>query len=388
MEIVRKEDGERSMQSNDYLLMNSSIIYRCAMKFCNSELSKYDLGLTPLLILITIHEQEGISLTEIAYKGCFDKGTVTKVIQKFEEQGYVKATENEDNRREKKLYTTDKTKAMIGEIYLKRQTWWELLNKGLSSNEIADYEKTLEVIAKNARLYNEKPTADVKIFGLQKLTLLDFPGSLGATVFLGGCNFRCPFCHNSGLVFLPEDLVQIPKEDVLDYLEKRKGILDGVCVSGGEPLLQEGLEGFLREIKNLGYKVKIDTNGFMTDKLKYLIEEKLVDYVAMDIKNSPANYGKTIGLPNFDLKDIKRSVEYLLTDPVDYEFRTTVVEELHQASDFEAIGKWLKGAKHFYLQKFVDRDSVMEIGLHAPSAEKLQEYLRIIQKYLPNAELR
>lgn len=376
------------MQSNNYLMLNNSILYRCSMKFCAKELAGYDLGVTPLLMLITIHESEGIGMQELARQGSFDKGTVTKTVQKLQEQGYVRVEENPANRREKMLFTTEKLKGIIGDIYLKRQAWWELLMKGMTNEEIETYQKLSEKVVANARGYAEETTSGVKIFGLQKLTLLDFPGELGATVFLGGCNFRCPFCHNSDLVFLSEDAVQVPEEDVMAYLRKRKKVLYGVCVSGGEPTVQEGLEDFLRKIKDLGYRTKLDTNGSHPEKLRDLVEKGLVDYVAMDIKQCREKYGETVGISGFGTKEIEESVKYLLEDHVDYEFRTTVVKEFHTREDIEKIGKWIEGAKRYYLQKFENRDSVIRQGLHAPSDEEMDSYLEIAKKHVQKAQKR
>lgn len=214
------------------------------------------------------------------------------------------------------------------------------------------------------------------IAGLQKMTLLDYPGKVACTVFLQGCNFRCPFCHNSPL--LPGKGEEgITEEELLVFLRKRRGILDAVCISGGEPTLCAGLEGLLRQIKELGYLVKLDTNGSRPAVLKALVTEKLVDYVAMDVKNCPARYGQTVGVKNMDLSPLEESLRFLLSGAVDYEFRTTVVDEFHDEDAIREMGRWLcdlvPGAKpkRLFLQPFRDRDSVLLAGLHTPSAEKL-----------------
>ena len=182
------------------------------------------------------------------------------------------------------------------------------------------------------------------IHGLQKMTLLDYPGKVACTVFLDGCNFRCPFCHNSellGVGFPP----LMDDAELLRFLEKRKGVLDGVCITGGEPLIQKELPQLLRNVKNLGYSVKLDTNGSFPEKLSKMIEGGLIDYVAMDIKNSPERYGMTVGRENFDLKEVEKSVALLLQGVVDYEFRTTVVKHYHSKESFEEIGRWLAGTE-------------------------------------------
>lgn len=228
----------------------------------------------------------------------------------------------------------------------------------------------------------------MNIQGLQKLTLLDYPEKVACTIFTSGCNFRCPFCHNASLVTHVDVENTIPTEEVMTFLRKRQGILDGVCVTGGEPLLQPDLEEFLISLKELGYLVKLDTNGSNTTKLKSLVQKKLVDYVAMDIKNSPAKYGITIGIENYDMKQIFESVDFLLKGTVPYEFRTTVVREFHSREDFEDIGKWIQGAERYYLQSFVDSGDVIAQGLHSYKKDILEQALSVVVKYVPTAELR
>ncbi len=226
------------------------------------------------------------------------------------------------------------------------------------------------------------------IQGLQKLTLLDYPQKVACTVFTAGCNFRCPFCHNASLVIDTYKNQEIPGEEFFAFLRKRQGILDGVCVTGGEPLIQHGIEDFVREIKRLGYAVKLDTNGSFPDKLQRIVEAGLVDYVAMDIKNSQENYGRTVGIEGYDLRNIHRSVQYLLSDPISYEFRTTVVREFHQRSDFESIGKWIRGARRYYLQQFVDSGDLIRGGLRGYSKDIMKQALEVVKPYVISAELR
>ena len=231
------------------------------------------------------------------------------------------------------------------------------------------------------------------ISGLQKMTLLDYPGKVACTVFLQGCNFRCPFCHNSDLLG-SEGPETIPVETLLAFLKKRVGLLDAVCITGGEPTLQPGLEDLLRQLKAMGYLVKLDTNGNRPTVLKDLVEKGLVDYVAMDIKNSPEKYGITAGVPNMTLNWVEESIRFLLSGTVDFEFRTTVADELHEPEDFTAIGQWLqsldkahKPAK-FFLQPYVDRDSVLTAGLHTPTKEKLLAMQEAIAPYTSCAQIR
>lgn len=225
------------------------------------------------------------------------------------------------------------------------------------------------------------------IQGLQKMTLLDYPGKVACTVFLGGCDFRCPFCHNGELVLSPAP-AEMDQEELLAFLKKRRGLLDGVCITGGEPLLRPDLRQLLEAIKALDYSVKLDTNGSHPVALRVLAEQSLVDYVAMDVKNSPARYPETVGVPELDLGPIRESVAFLLEGTVDYEFRTTVVRELHDADSFRAIGPWLAGAKRYFLQSFVDRDTVIREGLHPWDRETLQTFADLVRPWVPSVELR
>ncbi len=222
------------------------------------------------------------------------------------------------------------------------------------------------------------------IAGLQKMTLLDFPNRVAATVFLPGCNFRCPFCHNSPLL---RGIDELSEDAFFAYLKKRQGLLDGVAVTGGEPLLQPDLGEFLEKIKELGFGVKLDTNGSQPQHLEKLLQKGLIDYIAMDIKNSPAKYERTAGATGI-LPQVQESVELIRSCGVDYEFRTTVVAEFHEAEDFHAIGQWLRGANAYYIQCFEDSGDILCPGLHAPDLSELEQYLAIAGSYIPNTHLR
>lgn len=227
----------------------------------------------------------------------------------------------------------------------------------------------------------------MQIHGLQKMTLLDFPGRVACTVFLGGCDYRCPFCHNYELIDGTAEPV-MDEEELLSFLEKRTGLLDGVAVTGGEPCLHAGLPALLKRIRALGYAVKLDTNGCHPALLEEILRQGLADYVAMDVKNSPAKYAATCGVEQVDLDAIRRSIHLLRTLAPDYEFRTTVVKELHEEADFTAIGEMIAGARRYFLQCFTDRDSVPYGGLHAPSAQELQRFAAAARRFVPDTQLR
>lgn len=227
----------------------------------------------------------------------------------------------------------------------------------------------------------------MRIDGLQTLTLLDYPGKVACTVFTSGCNMRCPFCHNASLV-CGEVPPFMEKDEFFAFLKKRAGVLDGVCVTGGEPLLQEGLIPFLLEVKELGFTTKLDTNGLLHDRLRAAVDAGAVDYVAMDIKNSKTHYAETAGVPGLDLAPIEKSVHFLMEGKVDYEFRTTVVKELHTKADFVEIGQWLKGAKRYFLQSFKDSGDILTPGLSAPEKEELLEVRDRLLVDIPVVDLR
>ena len=231
------------------------------------------------------------------------------------------------------------------------------------------------------------------ICGLQKMTLLDYPGKIACTVFLGGCNFRCPFCHNSELFMgKPEKLME--DEAFFAFLKSRKGLLDGVCVSGGEPTLYKDLPEFLAKIKEQGFLVKLDTNGSRPEVVKQLVEQGLVDYIAMDVKNSPAMYAQTVGLEHLDLAPIEESLRLLIGGSTAYELRTTLISQLHDAQSIQDMGQWLtsvvtgKKPEKLFLQSFVDRDTVLFGGLSAPESETTQEFAKILEPFVGTVTIR
>ncbi len=377
------------MSEHNYLSLDSSVLYRCNQKHFDKLLDKYSIGYTQLILLTQIYESEGISMNELAVRGVYDKGTITKSIQRLEQLSYVRIENSETDRRAKLLYTTEKTQEIMPDLYRMRSDWFSHLSSNISADELDAYNSVLARLVEKAREYStELDDEGVRFYGLQKLTLLDYPGNMACTVFTGGCNFRCPFCHNRSLVFLNENDSEIANEDIFDFLKNRNRILDGVCITGGEPLLHKGLKAFIQRVRDLGLKVKLDTNGSNFEKLKELIDEGMVDYVAMDIKNSPEKYAMTIGLQNYDLSEIEKSKNYLLEDHVDYEFRTTIVKQFHEVSDLKKIGEWIKGAKHYYLQNFEDHGTCIVSGLGEVDADTMKQMKETVRPYVENIEVR
>lgn len=248
----------------------------------------------------------------------------------------------------------------------------------------------------------------MQIHGLNKTTLLDYPEHVAATIFTGGCNFRCPFCHNKDLVLNPSAQPIIEEKEVLDFLHKRRGIITGVCVTGGEPTLQPDLKEFLWKIKQIGLNVKLDTNGYKPEILIDVIENGLVDYVAMDIKSSKERYAYAVGYEEagahtegigqdkdaqtvhfkFMLENIEKSVEYLMQNKVPYEFRTTIVRELHADKEIEKIGEWIKGCSAYFLQAYEENENVIQAGFHPCSKEEMVRFSEILKKYILNTQIR
>ncbi|MDE5588912.1 MAG: anaerobic ribonucleoside-triphosphate reductase activating protein [Acetatifactor sp.] len=228
----------------------------------------------------------------------------------------------------------------------------------------------------------------MEIHGFNKTTLLDYPGHVAATVFTGGCNFRCPFCHNADLVLNPGSQPLVPEEEVLSHLKKRRGILEGVCITGGEPTLQPDLPDFIRKIRELGYLVKLDTNGYMPEVLTHLLAEGMLDYVAMDVKASPDNYQIASGCPGIDFDRIEKSISVLKHCKIPYEFRTTVVQGLHTVQEFDAISRLLEGGRAYYLQAFRESENVIQEGFRAFPADVMEEIREKAGKYIDKVELR
>ena len=227
----------------------------------------------------------------------------------------------------------------------------------------------------------------MKIEALQKLTLLDYPQKMACTIFTHGCNFRCPFCHNAGLV-TESAQAEITEEEVLKFLKSRQGILEGVCITGGEPLMQEGIEEFIKAVKDMGYLVKLDTNGSFPEKLKALCKKGLIDYVAMDIKNSKQKYAATAGKKLFDLSSVAESVDFLKKGNIPYEFRTTVTKDFHNTDDLLDIAKWLSGCDAYYLQQFVNSGNLIDNSTTGHTDDELKLMYKEVKKHLPCTQLR
>jgi len=230
--------------------------------------------------------------------------------------------------------------------------------------------------------------------GIQKFTILDYPDKTACTLFIIGCNFRCPYCQNASLIKSAANPLRIDEEEILDFLETRKGLLDGICISGGEPLsysneeMQEEPDAFIAKVKAMGFLVKLDTNGSYPDRLKRLISSGNIDYIAMDVKNSPQKYAVTIGIPEYNVSSVHESIKLLLSSGVPHEFRTTVVRDFHTYEDLLGITEWISGAEKYFLQRFVDSATVLQKGLREYSDTELRQFVQKLKSVMPGVELR
>lgn len=228
----------------------------------------------------------------------------------------------------------------------------------------------------------------IKFHGLNKLSLVDYPGHMSAILFTGHCNFRCPFCHNSSLVLDPDSQPVIDNDEIISFLKKRKNMLDGVVITGGEPTIHEDLLPFIRRVRELGYLVKLDTNGALPSRLGKLIESGCIDYIAMDIKNTLDAYPVTIGLKDFDTSVIETSVRMIKESGIDYEFRTTVVKELHYEENFKKICALIAPCSRYFLQTFVPSGDTIEGNLSAPDPDTMKTYLKLVRNYITDSFIR
>ena len=378
------------MVDKSAFLLNLSVLYRNTQKYFDKVLVPYEIGSGQLIFLLCINENEGLTMQELTNMTEVDKGTTTKSVQRLIDQGYIRAVQDEADRRVKRLYTTAKAASIMNTIYDCRTEMRSALAKDM---DFRSFESMLAQAADNARTTLVPASGDIsplKIGGLMRMSLLDYPGEVACTLFMSGCNFKCPYCHNRDLVFIPENYEFLDPEEVLSFLEKRRSLLDAVCITGGEALLQKNLISLIRRIRELGYLIKLDTNGNYPDRLKEVVESGLIDYVAMDVKNTPEKYAETVGMNEsaFDIGPLQQTMDYLKSGVIPFEFRTTVVKELHTPEDLEKIADWIGPCEHYYLQKFEDSGNTIQPGFTAYEDEEMEELLQIVRKHIPTAELR
>ncbi|MFI3284929.1 MAG: anaerobic ribonucleoside-triphosphate reductase activating protein [Erysipelotrichaceae bacterium] len=368
------------------LLSDISALYRFTQKYLDKYLAPFSIGSGQFLFLLMINENNGITMQKLTELGEFDKGTISKTIQKLVDEDYVQVSISVQDKRVKQLYMTQKGTLLMPKLYQIRNACVSQILYGLDEGQST---KLIENMADNSKVFLEEDE-EIKFAGIQKLSLLDYPNEMACTLFSSGCNFKCPFCHNKDLVYVPADIRYLNKDDIFAFLNKRKGVLKAVCITGGEPMLHSGLLTFIQEIKEAGYLVKLDTNGYYPDALEKVLHTGLVDYVAMDIKNAPDKYALTVGLKDIDFKiePILKSVELIRNLAKDYEFRTTIVKELHDEKDIQLIAKWLSGARRYSLQYFKESDGTIEKGFHAHDEKSMQYFKSILEETILNVQIK
>lgn len=350
-------------------------------------LQSIDLTYAQLPILIMIFEEEGIGSNEIASHGVYDKGTISKTVKHLEQHGFIQSVKNEEDKRNKKLYTTDYAKQIMSLVYDIRRDWWHHLIADVNEEDFEHFLTFYEQMAINARAYADSQPTDIHFFRWQKVSMSAFKDKVSTVLYTAGDNFRCPYYTYPELVFVQEDLEEIPLQQIKDYLEDRKGIVEAVCIEGGEPLMNKKLEFFLEYVKGLGYKVKVRTNGSFPQQLKHLVKKGFIDFVTLDIKNGPKNYGPSIGMKDFDVRPIQESIEYLITDPVDYQVEVQLVKGYHTKQSVAQLAKWIQGVKKVVVHTQVDGTQTIVPGLEPLDEDQQQACIEQLEAVIPVVEV-
>lgn len=376
------------MEKQNDLLMDSSILYRSTQKYYDKMLQDLNLSYAQLPILIEIYENEGISLQQIVQVGGYDKGTVTKNVQKLNALGYISIQTSVKDKRAKELYTTALTKKHISEIYGIRRDWWHHITQDLDANEIEVFSKFYQTLSTHARSYADLEQTNLQFYKLKKLSLSDYKGHLSCSLYTGGCNLKCPYCHSRDLVYLKENRYPIVTEKINEYLESHRKDLDGIYISGGEPLMHEGVVSFLKYAKTLNYNIKLHTNGMYYDRLHKIIHENLVDSISLDIKNAPSAYAKTCGVEDIDINEIEKSLRLLKTSHIPFDLCVTLVNEFHNEKNIEELGQWIQGVHMVVLQPFQNNETTIDHSLHRPDEKQILKYKTILEKYVDTVKIR
>lgn len=370
------------MDKQTDLLMNLSVLYRSTQKYYDRMLQSIRLTYAQLPILIMIYEQEGVSMRDIAQSGVYDKGTISKSVKHLEQQGFIRIETSRQDKRNKELYTTDYAKQQMSMVYSIRRDWWQHLVKDIDQDGFDTFISSYEIMAQNAREYAEHHQAVLHFFKWQKVSLSAYKDHISTILYTGGSNFRSPFDEHPELVFISENLKEVDADGIHDYLKKRRGIIEAVCIKGGEPFMYEELADFLKVVKEMGYKVKIYTNGSFPNRLKEYIEQGWIDSISLDIKNSPSGYAKSIGMSSFDVRPINDTIEYLIRSKLDYECTLHIVKEYHTTRSIQAIGKWLKGIRRLIVYNNIEQKHTIVASLHSVSECTYQKYIAILKEYI------
>ena len=362
------------MRQSD-LFMDSSILYRSTQKYFDKKLQDYHLTYAQLPVLIMVYEKEGISLQEIALQGVYDKGTITKNVQKLESLGFIEVLPSKKDKRSKELYTTTQAKSMMVDIYNLRMGWWKHLNSNIPSELIDRFSDLFLSITENAKSLADQNDTLIQFYDHQKVNLKEYPDHISTVLYTGGCNFQCSNCPRKDLVFLKQNQVELPLSDIENYLEKRKGMIQAVCIKGGEPCMHPELGSFLVYVKSLGYKVLIETNGSYPENLQEWILEGYVDYVRLLIKNAPDAYEECIGIHPYDVSKINKTIQILKESNIEYSYVTTVYSKFHSQEKLVSISKWLSD------------NTLYEIKSGDVDIQQLEDWISKMKVYMPNVRI-
>ena len=373
---------------NSDLLLDISILYRSTQKYYDQMLQSVSLTYAQLPILILIYENEGISQQRVATEGSYDKGTITKQVQKLEEMGYIRVQPSQKDKRAKELYTTSKARQIMSKVYAIRTSWWQHISASIPQEDMDSFSTFYKNMAVSAREFAQADLSEILFFEQQNISLESYPGKVSTVLSTGGCNFRCPFCNCSHLVFLKENTKSIQESQILQYLTRRKGLLNAVVIKGGEPLMHPELLPFLKKVKALNYDVKLETNGSYSALLKELIDQNLVDEVLFHIKNTKDKYGETIGLKDYDIKEVQSSIDCLQKTKKSITFVFTPIQELHTMEDLLAMARWIQPAQKLELHTYQEKETVIQEGFHGYSPEALKQAQEKIQEIIPNVVIR
>ena len=375
--------------NNNYLDIESSVLYRCNQKYYDKVLGDFGIGYSQFVFLTTIFENEGILMNELAMNGSYDKGTVTKSIAKLVESEYVRIVDSKRDKRSKELYTTQKANAIMPKLYAIRQEWLNYLSGDVSEEELNTCNEIMNKVLNKARKYSntDLPIDSIKFYKFDKLNMNVYKGKASAALYVGACNFRCLNCNRKDLVFLSPDQKAISASEVLGYLYDHKKFLDAVVVSGGEPLLNDNLADFLKSIKNMNLLVKLETNGSNFERLKEIIDKELVDYVSMSIKNTPKLYPSTIGSVTYDLTSIENSINYLKENKCEYEFVLSLSKQANSKTDYEELGKLVEGAEKLLLKNCTDNTNCINDNLVPLSDNEFEKARVILSEHVKNIEV-
>lgn len=372
--------------SKSYLDLKSAALYRCNQKYYDKVLSGFGLSYSGLIFLISIYEDEGLMLNKLAQDGSFDKGSITKAINKLEENGFVVIQDSKKDKRAKELYTTQKTRDLMPKLYQIRQEYLNYLSEDLNEEEVETLNSLMDKVLLKAREYSKTniDIQNIQISNFIPLSFIHYDNLSTAVIQTGGCNFRCRHCENKNLVFLSSSSEKINVSDVLNYLNKRQNMLQGVVVEGGEPLLHDGIVSLLQELRELDLNIKLCTNGSQFERLKQIVDLRLADEIEVKIMGSKSYYAKYIGLESFDTSNIDKTINLLINGNIKYCFTLTLTDE---EIDYEELGRWLKDVKCLKLRRYNKSDECIDKSIEATPKEKLSEIIEILNKYVKEIKL-